>query len=198
HDDPPAASDTRNRERPGGLDGPTDEHQQHVENAIPKDDNGEPQRHPDPHDSNWVGTINHPGPDAPGRNNNCVDAALATADTYAGNPTAAAHRTPDTHPDGTPSDRGETNGRDRIENTLGAPFHDYGNGPDAFHRLENDLRNNGHGSQAVIVTQDNNGRAHAWNVVNHNGKITYVDAQTGKTSNKPLHDGSNGVHAIPL
>ncbi|WP_037839406.1 toxin glutamine deamidase domain-containing protein, partial [Streptomyces sp. NRRL S-337] len=61
-----------------------------------------------------------------------------------------------------------------------------------------DLRNNGHGSQAVIVTQDNNGRAHAWNVVNHNGKITYVDAQTGKTSNKPLHDGTNGVHAIPL
>ncbi|MGW2408690.1 hypothetical protein ACWCXK_29835, partial [Streptomyces sp. NPDC001739] len=31
-----------------------------------------------------------------------------------------------------------------------------------------------------------------------NGKITYVDAQTGKTSDKPLHDGSNGVHAIPL
>ncbi|MEU9504496.1 nucleic acid/nucleotide deaminase domain-containing protein, partial [Streptomyces sp. NPDC048196] len=51
---------------------------------------------------------------------------------------------------------------------------------------------------AVIVTQDNNGRAHAWNVVNHNGKITYVDAQTGRTSDKPLHDGSNGVHAIPL
>ncbi|MEV0372599.1 toxin glutamine deamidase domain-containing protein, partial [Streptomyces sp. NPDC050636] len=48
------------------------------------------------------------------------------------------------------------------------------------------------------ITQDRNGRAHAWNAVNHNGKITYVDAQTGQRSNKPLHDGTNGVHAIPL
>ncbi|REK92010.1 hypothetical protein DY245_01565 [Streptomyces inhibens] len=196
--DPTPASETRNRDHPGGLDGPTDEHQQHVEDSVPKDENGDPQRHPDPDDGNWVGTINEPGSDAPGRNNNCVDAALATADTYSGNPTAAAHRTPDTNPDGTPSDRGENNGRDRIENTLGARFNDYGNGRDAFNRLENDLRNSGHGSQAVIVTQDRNGRAHAWNVVNHNGKITYVDAQTGKRSDKPLHDGSNGVHAIPL
>ena len=195
---PTAASDTRNRERPGGLDGPTDEHQQQVEDSIPKGENGEPQRHPDPEDGNWVDSINDPGPDAPGRSNNCVDAALAAADTYSGNPTAAAHRTPDTHPDGTPSDRGENNGRDRIENTLGARFSDYGNGRGAFNRLENDLRNSGHGSQAVIVTQDSKGRAHAWNVVNHNGKITYVDAQTGQRSNKPLHDGTNGVHAIPL
>ncbi|WP_432141785.1 toxin glutamine deamidase domain-containing protein [Streptomyces sp. bgisy084] len=195
---PTPASDTRNRERPGGLDGPTDAHQQQVEDAIPKGEDGEPQRHPDPEDGNWVDSINDPGPDAPGRSNNCVDAALAAADTYSGNPTAAAHRTPDTNPDGTPSDRGENNGRDRIENTLGARFSDYGNGPRAFNRLENDLRNSGHGSQAVIVTQDSKGRAHAWNVVNHNGKITYVDAQTGQRSNKPLHDGTNGVHAIPL
>ncbi|WP_406217960.1 toxin glutamine deamidase domain-containing protein [Streptomyces decoyicus] len=195
---PAPASETRNRERPGGLDGPTDEHQQHVENSIPRDENGEPQRHPDPDHGNWLTSLNDPGPDTPGRNNNCVDAALAAADTYSGNPTAAAHRTPDTHPDGTPSDRGENNGRDRIENTLGTRFHDYGNGNDAFHRLENDLRNTGHGSQAVIVTQDRNGRAHAWNVVNHHGKITYLDAQTGQRSNTPLHDGTNGVHAIPL
>ncbi|UQA95491.1 toxin glutamine deamidase domain-containing protein [Streptomyces halobius] len=192
----PPASETRNRERPGGLEGPTDQHQQHVENNVPKDDNGTPEHAPAP--AHWADTINNPGPDAPGRNNNCVDAALAAADTYAGNPTAAAHRTPDTNPDGTPSDHGETNGRNRIENTLGARFNDYGNGPNAFNRLENTLRNNGHGSQAVIVTQDNNGRAHAWNVVNHNGTITYVDAQTGQRSNKPLHDGTNGVHAIPL
>ena len=196
--DPAPASETRNRERPGGLEGPTDEHQQHVENSIPKDENGEPQRHPDPDDGNWVDSINDPGPDAPGRSNNCVDSALATADTYAGNPTAAAHRTPDTNDDGTPSDRGESNGRDRIENTLGARFNDYGNGKDAFNSLENDLRDSGHGSQAVIITQDSNGRAHAWNAVNHNGKITYVDSQTGQRSDTPLHDGSNGVHAIPL
>ncbi|WP_030989500.1 toxin glutamine deamidase domain-containing protein [Streptomyces sp. NRRL S-1813] len=102
------------------------------------------------------------------------------------------------HPDGTPSGRGENNGRVRIENTLGARFHNYGNGRDAFHRLESDLRNSGLGSQAVANTQGRNGRAHAWNVVNHYGKITYIDAQTGQRSNKPLHDGDNGVHAIPL
>ncbi|MCL6298106.1 toxin glutamine deamidase domain-containing protein [Streptomyces kronopolitis] len=196
--EPTPASETRNREHPGGLEGPTDEHQQHVEDSIPRDENGAPQRHPDPDDGNWLDSINHPGPDAPGRNNNCVDSALAAADTYSGNPTAAAHRTPDHNPDGTPSDRGESNGRDRIENTLGGRFHDYGDGNDAFHRLENDLHNSGHGSQAVIITQDRNGRAHAWNAVNHHGTVTYVDAQTGQRSNTPLHNGDNGVHAIPL
>ncbi|WP_425472338.1 toxin glutamine deamidase domain-containing protein [Streptomyces cyaneus] len=73
-----------------------------------------------------------------------------------------------------------------------------GNGRDAFNRLENTLRNSGHGSQAVIITQDANGLAHAWNAVNHNGKITYIDAQTGQQSSKPLHSGNNGVFAIPL
>ncbi|MEV6567707.1 nucleic acid/nucleotide deaminase domain-containing protein, partial [Streptomyces kronopolitis] len=34
--------------------------------------------------------------------------------------------------------------------------------------------------------------------VNHHGKITYVDAQTGQHSDTPLHNGDNGVHAIPL
>lgn len=142
--------------------------------------------------------INGEGPDAPGRNNNCVDTALSTVDTYAGNPTAAGARTPDPDADGTPSDRGERGGRDRIENTLGARFSDMGNGRDAFNRLENTLRQSGHGSQAVIITQDSNGRAHAWNAVNHNGKITYIDAQTGRTSPNPLHSGNNGVFAIPL
>ncbi|WP_328430402.1 toxin glutamine deamidase domain-containing protein [Streptomyces sp. NBC_00443] len=123
---------------------------------------------------------------------------MSTVDTYAGNPTAAGARTPDHDADGKPSDRGEKGGRDRIENTLGARFSDMGNGRDAFNRLENTLRNSGHGSQAVIITQDANGRAHAWNAVNHNGKVTYIDAQTGQQSSRPLHDGNNGVFAIPL
>ncbi|OEJ42955.1 hypothetical protein AR457_01375 [Streptomyces agglomeratus] len=142
--------------------------------------------------------MNGSGPDTPGRNNNCVDTALSTVDTYAGNPTAAGARTPDLDANGNPSDRGEKGGRDRIENALGARFSDMGNGRDAFNRLENTLRQSGHGSQAVIITQDANGRAHAWNAVNHNGKITYIDAQTGRTSPSPLHNGNNGVFAIPL
>ncbi|MET9513045.1 toxin glutamine deamidase domain-containing protein [Streptomyces flavidovirens] len=195
---PTPASATRNTTPPGGVTDPTRAEQDALDNSIPRDENGDPTRPPDPEDGPWVQNINGDGPNTPGRNNNCVDVALSTVDTYAGNPTAAAARTPDLDADGNPSDRGERGGRDRIENTLGARFSDLGNGRDAFNRLENTLRNSGHGSQAVIITQDANGRAHAWNAVNHNGKITYIDAQTGRTSPNPLHSGNNGVFAIPL
>jgi hypothetical protein len=195
---PTPASQTRNTTPPGGVIDPTRAEQEALENSVPRDENGDPTRPPNPADGRWVERINGEGRDAPGRNNNCVDVALSTVDTYAGNPTTAASRTPDLDTDGNPSDRGEKGGRDRIENTLGARFSDMGNGPDAFSRLENTLRNSGHGSQAVIITQDANGRAHAWNAVNHNGKITYIDAQTGQQSSKPLHSGDNGVFAIPL
>ncbi|WP_279617142.1 toxin glutamine deamidase domain-containing protein [Streptomyces regalis] len=197
-DPPTPASETRNTNPPGGVTDPTRAEQDALENSVPRDENGDPTRPPNPADGRWVERINGEGRDAPGRNNNCVDVALSTVDTYAGNPTAAASRTPDLDADGNPSDRGEKGGRDRIENTLGARFNDMGNGRDAFNRLENTLRNSGHGSQAVIITQDANGRAHAWNAVNHNGKITYIDAQTGQQSSKPLHSGNNGVFAIPL
>ncbi|MEU2784612.1 toxin glutamine deamidase domain-containing protein [Streptomyces sp. NPDC007110] len=195
---PTPASETRNTNPPGGVTDPTRAEQDALENSVPRDENGDPTRPPDPADGPWVQHINGDGPDAPGRSNNCVDTALSTVDTYAGNPTAAGARTPDLDADGNPSDRGERGGRDRIENTLGARFSDLGNGRDAFNRLENTLRDSGHGSQAVIITQDANGRAHAWNAVNHNGKITYIDAQTGQQSRNPLHSGDHGVFSIPL
>ncbi|MGV9642236.1 toxin glutamine deamidase domain-containing protein [Streptomyces sp. NPDC003514] len=197
-DVPTPASETRNTNPPGGVTDPSRAEQDALENSVPRDENGDPTRPPDPADGPWVQHINGEGPDAPGRSNNCVDTALSTVDTYAGNPTAAGARTPDLDADGNPSDRGERGGRDRIENTLGARFNDMGNGRDAFNRLENTLRDSGHGSQAVIITQDANGRAHAWNAVNHNGKITYIDAQTGQQSRTPLHNGDHGVFAIPL
>ncbi|MDI3420749.1 toxin glutamine deamidase domain-containing protein [Streptomyces luteolus] len=196
--EPTPASSTRDNTPPGGVNDPSRTEQNALENSVPRDENGDPTRPPNPNDGNWVERINGDGRDAPGRNNNCVDTALSTVDTYAGNPTAAGARTPDLDADGNPSDRGERGGRDRIENTLGARFNDMGNGRDAYNRLENTLRNSGHGSQAVIITQDANGRAHAWNAVNHNGKITYIDAQTGQRSPHPLHSGKNGVFAIPL
>jgi len=197
-DPSPRATDNRPTDRPGGLEEPSARDHERVENAVPRNPDGTPQRHPDPNDSDWPGAINGDDPNAPGRNNNCVDVALATVDTYSGHPTPAASRTPDYDADGRPSDRGERGGRDRIENALGAKFSDMGDGPSAYRRLEDTLRQNGHGSQAVIITRDADGRAHAWNAVNHNGKITYVDAQTGQRSDQPLHSGDNGVFAIPL
>ncbi|MCM2579857.1 toxin glutamine deamidase domain-containing protein [Streptomyces meridianus] len=183
---------------PGGVQRPDPADQQALEDSLPRNPDGTPQRHPDPDEGTWVGNVNGQNPHDAGRANNCADAALSFADTYAGRPTAAAARTPDLTPDGTPSDRGETGGRDRIENTLGARFTDQGDGAEAFTRLETTLLNEGHGSQAVIITQDANGRAHAWNAVNHNGRISYIDPQTGQRSNTPLHAGDNGVFAIPL
>ncbi|MFU9034612.1 MULTISPECIES: toxin glutamine deamidase domain-containing protein [Streptomyces] len=121
---------------------------------------------------------------------------MAFADSYAGHPTVAARRSP--KEDGTPADTPEPGGRDRIEKTLGAEFDDFGDGRDAYRNLESTLLNEGHGSQAVIITQNADGRAHAWNVVNHNGQIVYADPQTGRRSTTPLHSGNNGVFAIPL
>ncbi|MFD0527978.1 toxin glutamine deamidase domain-containing protein [Kitasatospora arboriphila] len=193
--DRPATAD-RPYGSPGGLVEPGHHDRERVENSVPRDADGKPQRHPDP-EGDWPRAING-DPNAPGRHNNCVDVALATVDTYSGHPTPQAARTPDHDADGNPSDRGERGGRDRIENALGAKFSDMGDGKDAYRRLEDTLRREGHGSQAVIITRDADGRAHAWNAVNHNGKITYVDAQTGRRSNQPLHSGDHGVFAIPL
>lgn len=194
----PPASDSRPYDQPGGVDGPDHADQQHLENSVPRDDNGDPVRHPDPAAGDWTRAINGQDPHAPGRNNNCVDVALSTVDTYSGNPTAAARRIPELDADGNPSDRGEAKGRDRIENALGAQFNDLGNGRDAYDRLEDILCRSGHGSQSVIITSDAHGRFHAWNAVNHKGGITYLDAQTGRTANSPLHSGDKGVFALPL
>ncbi|MFI1519190.1 toxin glutamine deamidase domain-containing protein [Kitasatospora cineracea] len=183
-------SDSRPYDAPGGLDRVDPQHQQDLESRIPRNSDGTPQRHPDPN-GDWPGAVNGDGHRAPGRDNNCLDVALSTADTYSGNPTAAAPRN-DSGPDG------EQGGRDRAERQLGAPFRDLGNGEQAFRRIEDQLRAAGHGAQAVIVTQDANGRAHAWNAVNHGGRITYLDNQTGQRGDKPLHDGGHGVFAVPL
>ncbi|WP_157531775.1 MULTISPECIES: toxin glutamine deamidase domain-containing protein [unclassified Kitasatospora] len=193
----PATAD-RPLDSPGGYIDPTDRDQKRVDDEFPRNPDGTPVSHPDPNEGNWVAAVNGDDPNAPGRNNNCPDTALAVVDNLSGNPTPAAARTPDYDADGNPSDRGDRNGRDRIENAFGAKFNDMGDGPEAFRRIEDTLRQNGHGSQAVIITTDNDGRSHAWNVANHNGTITYIDGQTGQRSDQPLHNGDNGVFAIPL
>ncbi|GAA2143560.1 hypothetical protein GCM10009760_30110 [Kitasatospora kazusensis] len=192
------ATDDRPLGTEGGLTEPTPEDHERIKLAVPLNEDGTPQRHPDPTEGKWLAAINGDGPGTSGRNNNCVDATLALLDTFHGHPTAAAARTPDHDANGNPSDLGELGGRDRMENNLGAKFSDLGDGPAAFDRLEDTLRRNGHGSSAAITTSDADGRSHSWGAVNHNGKITYVDGQTGESSDKPLHNGDNGVFAIPL
>ncbi|MCZ1006552.1 toxin glutamine deamidase domain-containing protein [Streptomyces lydicus] len=187
---------TRPSGPPDGYDDPTDADNRAQQERFPRNEDGSFQQAPDPREGTWVDDLRGQSPDESGRDVNCPDGALAFVESYAGNPTVAARRS--LTEDGTPADTPEPNGRDRIENALGAEFDDFGDGRDAYDNLETTLLNEGHGSQAVIITQNDDGRAHAWNVVNHNGQIVYADPQTGQSSTTPLHSGNNGVFAIPL
>ncbi|MGW4652388.1 toxin glutamine deamidase domain-containing protein [Kitasatospora sp. NPDC004289] len=195
------AADNRPVGGEGGLLSPSDEDQARIRNAVPHE-GGVPKRHPDPADGDWPSRINGDGSHLPGRSTNCVDTTLAVVDTYSGHPAAAGARTPEA--DGQQSALGEAGGRQRIETALGAEFSDLGNGREAFERLEQRLTAQGHGSQAVIITVDDDQRAHSWNAVNQNGRIVYVDGQTGQHG-PDLHRrpgdgyaGPQGVFAILL
>ncbi|WP_330316435.1 toxin glutamine deamidase domain-containing protein [Streptomyces platensis] len=187
---------TRPSGPPDGYDDPTDADNRAQQEGFPRNEDGSFQQAPDPREGTWVDDLRGQNPDESGRDVNCPDGSLAFVDSYAGNPTVAARRSP--NEDGTAADTPEPNGRDRIENALGAEFDDFGDGRDAYNNLETTLLNEGHGSQAVIITQNADGRAHAWNVVNHNGQIVYADPQTGQRGTTPLHNGDSGVFAIPL
>ncbi|MFJ8439447.1 toxin glutamine deamidase domain-containing protein [Kitasatospora griseola] len=187
----PRATDKRPIDKPGGLKEPTAHDRQRIEDAVPHDENGKPKTHPDPSEGDWVKQLNGDGHRAPGRNNNCADAALSFKDTYDGHPTPAAPRVES-------NGAGEKGGRDRIEQSLGGRFEHLGSGPDGHAKLQDTLLTSGPGSQALIISTDGEGRSHAWNVVNQDGKIVYVDPQMGRTSDKPLYAGEGGLFAVPL
>ncbi|MFJ1791306.1 toxin glutamine deamidase domain-containing protein [Kitasatospora griseola] len=187
----PRATDKRPIDKPGGLKEPTAHDRQRIEDAVPHDENGKPKTHPDPSEGDWVKQLNGDGHRAPGRNNNCADAALSFKDTYDGHPTPAAPRVEN-------NGAGEKGGRDRIEQSLGGRFEHLGSGPDGHAKLQDTLLTSGPGSQALIISTDGEGRSHAWNVVNQDGKIVYVDPQMGRTSDKPLYAGEGGLFAVPL
>ncbi|MGW4378488.1 toxin glutamine deamidase domain-containing protein [Kitasatospora sp. NPDC004531] len=201
HERPPAehedggprypATDGRPFDVEGGLKRPSEHDLKQLQDAVPHNADGTPQRHPDPFQGDWVKKLNGEGPWGPGRANNCADAALSVIDTYNGHPTVAAPRVED-------NSVGEKGSRDRIEHALGAKFEKLGEGPAAHEKLAQTLLESGPGSSAVIITHDSEGRAHAWTAVNHDGKIAYVDGQMGRVSDKPLYQGEGGVFAVPL
>lgn len=167
-------ADSRPYGLPGGLAPVDPEHQREVERRAPRDGDGLPVRHPDPAAGGWAEVVNADGPHAPGRANNSLEIALSAVDTFTGRPTCAAPRIP------TEGDAGERGGRDRAERELGAAFRDLGDGEPAFGRLTGELRRAGHGSQAVLLTLDGFGRPHAWNAVNHQDTVSYLDHQVGR------------------
>ncbi|MFE7588312.1 toxin glutamine deamidase domain-containing protein [Kitasatospora sp. NPDC057512] len=189
---PRSIADSRPYGLPGGLAPVDPEHQAELERRAPRDADGLPVRHPDPAAGGWAEAVNDGGHREPGRANNSLEIALSAVECYTGRPTCAAPRIP------TEGDAGERGGRDRAERELGAPFRDLGDGAPAFDRLADGLRRAGHGSQAVLLTLDAYGRPHAWNAVNHQDAVTYLDHQLARQAPTPLHPATHGLWAIAL
>ncbi|GAA3386876.1 toxin glutamine deamidase domain-containing protein [Cryptosporangium minutisporangium] len=199
----PGSADGRPTGEPGGLDIPDPADQDALERAVPIGVDGRPMRFPNPL-GRWLGLVNDGGPDAtPFRANNCLDTGLSFLGTWLGNPQVSAPRTREFTAAGEPSTAGEANGRVRAEETLGATFQHRGSvsGP-AYSAIADQLRTVGHGSSALIITStaaDHGGGSHAWNAVNHNGTIHWIDAQLGTVSTEPLYDDTvDGVWSIVL
>ncbi|MEW1907033.1 toxin glutamine deamidase domain-containing protein [Kitasatospora sp. NPDC085895] len=175
---------------PGGL-GPVDPaHQAEVERLVPRRPDGTPELHPDPA-GGWTQALNGGGPREAGRANNTVDVALSSVDTFSGLPVCSAPRLPD-------GPAGEYGGRDRAERELGREFHDVGAGEGALARVAETLLRSGPGAQALLVTLDGFRRSHAWNVVNHGERLTWLDHQTARSGPEPLHSAEHGLWAIAL
>ncbi|MFJ9589885.1 toxin glutamine deamidase domain-containing protein [Streptomyces acidicola] len=187
---------------PGGLTEPDPADQQALVDAVPHNEDGTPERFPDPFGS-WSQLQNDGGIAVPGRSNNCADCSRSFLETWYGNPQVSAARTPDYDENGnhdpfTPED----NANDNQIRWTGAA-HTYagpGGDPETANNIASALQQAGHGSAAIVqVDWPNNGGGHAFNVVNHNGNIIWIDTQSGEVSNQPLHiDNAEHVWHIPL
>ncbi|MET8018855.1 toxin glutamine deamidase domain-containing protein [Streptomyces decoyicus] len=200
-DDRPSTQDIRSgiQEAPGGLLPPDPADQQALVDAIPRNDDGTPQRFPDPF-GDWAQLQNDGGTNVPGRSNNCADCSRSFLDTWYGNPQVSAPRTPDPDADGNP-DRWspETDANENIIDWTGAPHSYAGTSPDGHAAIAQDLLNAGPGSSAIVQVNWDGGGGHAFNAVNHDGRIVWVDTQSGEVSEQPINtDGATDVFYIPL
>lgn len=110
----------------------------------------------------WVKDINPTG-----STNNCVDAAKAVDQSLGGNPTVAH-----------PAYRGQ-NGDE-----LQAAYPGRSNNDATLDSIANDVRQSGPGSKGIVTVYSGND-AHAFNVTNDNGKVTWIDGQTGRVASTP-------------
>ncbi|MDO0911297.1 toxin glutamine deamidase domain-containing protein [Streptomyces sp. DT2A-34] len=186
---------------PGGLSQPDQADQQALADAVPHNEDGTPQRFPDPFGP-WAQLQNDGGNTVPGRSNNCADCSRSFLETWYGNPQVSAPRTVDLDENGkhnpfTPEDNANAN---QIRWTGAA--HTYagpGGDPNTANNIASTLQQAGPGSAAIVQVDWPGGGGHAFNVVNHNGKIVWIDTQSGEVSDKPLHvDQAKHVWHIPL
>ena len=202
---PPPIDHSRAYGTRGGLRVPLAVQQLDLEYAMPRDADGRVHRLADPRMGEWFALANHGGPQAdPTRGLNCVDGVLSLFETYVhGRPRVSAPRAFDSYAEGDPTRPlgAEDHGLARIEQTVGGEFQGLcpyvgGLSPEqakqavdaAMTNLHNHLYNAGHGSFAFIVTDSEEGTAHAWAAVNQGGTILFLDPQTARLSeDKPLY-----------
>ena len=187
--------------QPGGLSQPDPADQQALADAVPHNEDGTPQRFPDPFGP-YTQLQNDGGNTVPGRSNNCADCSRSFLETWYGNPQVSAPRTVDLDENGkhnpfTPEDNANAN---QIRWTGAA--HTYagpGGDPNTANNIASTLQQAGPGSAAIVQVDWPGGGGHAFNVVNHNGKIVWIDTQSGQVSEQPLHiDQAKHVWHIPL
>ncbi|HZM84344.1 MAG TPA: toxin glutamine deamidase domain-containing protein [Candidatus Limnocylindrales bacterium] len=131
-------------------------HQAALEQAVERDEAGEPKRFPDLA-GQWLGLVNAGGPLADRRRaNNAAEVALSLVDTWLhGRPRAALPGT-----------------KEEIQDLTRLAADRQG-----LNKLEAALKVQGHGACAVVVQEWPHGEVHATTVHNQRGELVYVDAQ---------------------
>lgn len=200
--------------RPGGLDHDDVKWQQDMEDAFPKDANGNPAKFADPRDA-WLGNGNDGGAKVPGRANNCADCSRSFLESWYGRPTCAQPRIVD--PALGPNDlrAGEGDSLLNMRSYAGGPETVESNylksgSPDTaagYQQIADKLTAAGPGSAAVVEALwkgvDKNGKptfsgGHAFNAVNHQGTVLWVDMQQGTVSENPPYLHAGAVASIVL
>jgi hypothetical protein len=125
----------------------------------------------------FVPGVNDGGLDVTGRSNNCADCARAVQLCWEGRPSVSAARVPGSGGESSPWTT-EWSGKspERAD----------------FDAIAARLTSGGHGSSAIVHVQWNNGRGHAFNAVNLNGKILFIDGQPGAYGPWPPSKDSPG------
>ncbi|MEV5894518.1 toxin glutamine deamidase domain-containing protein [Nonomuraea fuscirosea] len=190
---PPSLARSRPYGVPGGLAEPDPQVERDLADALRPG-----ARFPDPRGT-WVRLVNGSGPaDDPFRASNAADCALAVLSTWHGEPATAAPRLPEYDRIGRPALTGERGSVARIERWAGQRLQYAGQGRHAYPMIERRLLDAGHGAAAVIVVRWPGGGSHAWNAVNFDGEVIWIDAQRGHMSVEPPYRTVTGVFCVIL
>ena len=112
----------------------------------------------------------NPGFPAPGRDYNCANCAWATDHSLQGAETSAL-----------PNSKGENLGA--LEKSLGKRFAQTG----SFENVKMEMNSLGEGARGIVFGSRGRGRiGHVFNTVKRNGKVYFIDGQTGGVANPNL------------